>query len=91
MSQQALGDVAIVLLGDVMLGRIVDRSLTALPGQAIKIWGNTLPLLQGDMAEPGKEEQVNICNLETSVTTAESAVPKTFNFRMRPENLEALK
>lgn len=56
-----------------MLGRIVDESLTALPRQMRGVWGDTLPLLCGGMAQPG-EEQVTSGNLETSVTAAEDKV-----------------
>ena len=46
-------------------------------------WGSTLSLIRsGDL---------NIINLETSVTTHETKWPnKVFNYRMHPENIEAL-
>ena len=47
-------------------------------------WGNALPLLQSS--------DLNFINLETSVTTHSVPWPdKTFNYRMHPANLEALK
>ena len=47
-------------------------------------WGNTLPLFEG--------VDINIINLETSVTTSSRKWPdKVFNYRMHPENLRALR
>jgi hypothetical protein len=45
---------ALVMLGDVMLGRVVDASL-ALPGQQEAIWGDFLSLLQGGVRGQGED------------------------------------
>jgi hypothetical protein len=55
---------ALVLVGDVMLGRIVDESLTALPRQLHGgVWGDVLPLLKGGMVAGVGEEQLVAGNL----------------------------
>ena len=41
------------MLGDVMLGRLVDEALTAVADGGVSVWGDTLPLLQGGLAPPG--------------------------------------
>ena len=95
---------AINLLGDVMLGRLIDQlSPTHVhePGDAkhtaslvssnpklkgygaSSLWGSNLSLLQ--------DSDLNMINLETSVTTSSGKWPdKVFNYRMHPENLRAL-
>ena len=69
------GGVALVLLGDVMLGRVVDEALTVLrPAQHMhRVWGDCLPLLRGGMAATG-EQQLVAGNLECAVTDAEEKV-----------------
>jgi len=55
---------SLVMLGDVMLGRIVDECLSALPDAGL-VWGDTLALLRGGMARDGVEEhQLVAGNLE---------------------------
>jgi poly-gamma-glutamate synthesis protein (capsule biosynthesis protein) len=86
----------IVMLGDVMLGRIVDEALTAMPNQAA-IWGDTLPLLRGGVCIPTNSSEVDpdrclvTGNLECAVTDYPKPVPKTFNFKLSPKNIGALK
>lgn len=93
------------LLGDVMLGRLIDqlfpthvnsaeesRIVDSFKNQHAQLanhgpetpWGNVLPLIRsGDL---------NIINLETSVTTHDIKWPdKIFNYRMHPDNIEALR
>ncbi|KAL4451871.1 hypothetical protein ABPG75_007533 [Micractinium tetrahymenae] len=82
-------NLALVMLGDCMLGRVVDESLTALPGQLERVWGDTLPLLRGGMARPG-EGQLVAANLECAVTDEEKKDEKEFNFRLSPANAAAL-
>jgi len=90
--------------GDVMLGRLVDqlfpehvhntqdqeiaasfaRKYPSIAGKGnythSSPWGTTLPLFQNS--------DLNIINLETSVTSTEEPWPnKTFNYRMHPANL----
>ncbi|KAL9617943.1 MAG: hypothetical protein Q9160_007309 [Pyrenula sp. 1 TL-2023] len=92
-------------LGDVMLGRLIDQLLPTHvhePSEARHVahfrsqnpdlktythatpWGNTLPLLHSS--------DLNFINLEIAVTTHPEPWPdKTFNYRMHPANVEALK
>lgn len=92
------------LVGDVMLGRLIDQLFPthvhepreAKISESFKHgnahlsdynretpWGNTLRLL--------KEADLNIINLETSVTTHDGKWPdKVFNYRMHPVNINAL-
>jgi len=94
-------------MGDTMLGRLIDQllpthvdepeearivsSIRASAGPTSHladynnstIWGNTLPVLQS--------ADLNILNLETSVTTHAVKWPnKVFNYRMHPANISAL-
>ena len=95
---------SINFLGDVMLGRLIDQLFKTSvhePHEASIIqsfvkkhshlhdygpsspWGTTLPLL--------KASDLNIINLETSVTTNDKKWPdKVFNYRMHPANISAL-
>lgn len=73
-----------------MLGRVVDDSLSALPAQLERVWGDTLPLLRGGMALPG-ECQLVAANLECAVTAEEDKDEKEFNFKLSPFNVAALK
>lgn len=69
------------LMGDVMIGRTVDKVLTQ-KGCAWA-WGNMLPMLQ--------QTDFNLANLETALTRCEEKVWKTFNFKASPDKVEALK
>jgi Bacterial capsule synthesis protein PGA_cap len=86
----------IVMLGDIMLGRIVDEALNVMPNRAA-IWGDTLPLLRGDAAHSSGGNEINAerClvtgNLECAVTDHPKPAPKTFNFKLSPHNIDALK
>lgn len=66
--------------GDVMLGRLVneriDSTSYAYP------WGNMLPVM--------KAHDLNIINLETTLTTSQSKVPKVFNFKADPDRVKCL-
>lgn len=68
------------LTGDVMLGRtldqIIDRKGFEYP------WGNVLPLL--------RKADVNIINLETTLTESKQKEHKTFNFKAAPEKVQSL-
>lgn len=73
----------IALMGDVMLGRLVNQELTyrdpAYP------WGNTLPILQ--------KADLRICNLECVLSDSGhpwSATPKVFHFRSDEKNIQTL-
>lgn len=71
----------IALLGDVMLGRLVNRHLaTARPAYP---WGDTLELL--------KQADVRIANLECVLAAGGEPEPgKTFHFRSDPKNVASL-
>jgi poly-gamma-glutamate synthesis protein (capsule biosynthesis protein) len=72
-----------LLMGDVMLGRMVNRRLASeLPGYA---WGDTLPLLAAADAR--------LCNLECVLADHGhpwTATPKTFHFRSDARNIAVL-
>jgi len=67
--------------GDVMLGRLVDKTIDkkdyAYP------WGNMIVYLQ--------KTDLNIANLETTLTKSSKKVPKVFNFKATPDRVEILK
>jgi hypothetical protein len=67
-------------MGDVMIGRLVDELIDR-EGYDYP-WGDTLPLLKGS--------DLTIANLETTLTRAAHAVPKTFNFRAGPDKIRTL-
>lgn len=75
------GSIRIGFAGDVMIGRlvneIIDKSGYEYP------WGNVLPLLHST--------DLNIVNLETTLTNKTKAVPKIFNFKAAPDRIEVLK
>ncbi len=73
----------VLLVGDVMLGRLVNEMLKE--QSATYPWGDTLPLFL--------EADVRICNLECSLTDQGApwaATPKMFHFRSDAKNVETL-
>lgn len=92
-------------VGDVMLGRLIDQLLPIhvnAPSEAQHVqqfikdspalkdynhkspWGDTLSLFE--------QSHLNLVNLETSATTNDEPWPeKTFNYRMHPHNIAALR
>lgn len=66
--------------GDTMLGRLVNENINqtsfAYP------WGNLLPLLL--------KNDLNIINLETTLTHSKELMPKTFNYKATPDKVETL-
>lgn len=72
--------ITIGLGGDLMIGRLVDQSLDHHPPSYV--WGNLLPVLA--------RMDLNIVNLETTLTTSRNIVPKVFNFRARPSRISVL-
>jgi poly-gamma-glutamate capsule biosynthesis protein CapA/YwtB (metallophosphatase superfamily) len=92
------------LMGDVMLGRLIDQlfpihvdcpeearlissSRASLPH--LKAYGPESPW--GDFLALIRSGDINIINLETSVTTHDKKWPdKVFNYRMHPANIAAL-
>ena len=73
--------VTIGLAGDTMLGRMVNEVIT-LKGYAYP-WGNMIPVL--------KSTDINLVNLETTLTHYTKPVPKVFNFRADPDRVQCLK
>ena len=67
--------------GDVMIGRGVDAAISR-NGYTYP-WGNLLPLLSST--------DLNVINLETTLTNSSSEVFKTFNFKASPDKVECLK
>ncbi len=66
--------------GDVMLGRTLDRIISA-RGYNYP-WGNVLPLM--------KTMDANIINLETTLTGSTKQLIKTFNFKASPDKVRSL-
>ncbi|KAA9345656.1 CapA family protein [Adhaeribacter soli] len=72
--------ILIGLAGDVMIGRGVSNSIAHTNYRYL--WGNVLPLL--------KSTDLNIGNLETTLTHCTKKVLKVFNFRSEPLHVNAL-
>lgn len=72
--------VIIGLAGDVMIGRNVNTVITA--KGYVHPWGNILPILKGT--------DVNIINLETTLTNSQQIVDKMFNFKAAPDKVTTL-
>ncbi|MFZ0564987.1 MAG: CapA family protein [Chlamydiales bacterium] len=73
--------VCIGLTGDVMIGRLVNEFLKAVPPKTI--WG--------DLISQFHQTDLNLINLEAALTKSEKAVPKVFNFKSDPDNVAVLK
>jgi poly-gamma-glutamate synthesis protein (capsule biosynthesis protein) len=73
--------ITIGLMGDVMIGRLINNIIKQKGYQYI--WGNLLNTL--------KQHDVNLINLETTLTNATTKEPKVFNFKSDPQNVTALK
>lgn len=67
-------------MGDVMIGRLVNERLSHV--HPSYIWGDLLPLL--------KETDINLANLETTLTKSRMIIPKVFNFKADPEKVRSL-
>ncbi|MCU7551230.1 CapA family protein [Chitinophagaceae bacterium LB-8] len=80
MSSHHQNTVDIGFMGDVMIGRLVNDSIRR-HGYAYP-WGNLLPHLHST--------DLNFINLETTFTTCEDAVLKTFNFKSDPDHVAVL-
>jgi poly-gamma-glutamate capsule biosynthesis protein CapA/YwtB (metallophosphatase superfamily) len=66
--------------GDVMLGRTLDKIISQ-RGYDFP-WGNVLGLM--------KNTDMNIINLETTLTNSRKQVYKTFNFKASPDKVQSL-
>jgi len=73
--------VIIGFAGDTMLGRLVNKKI----GQA----GYTYPL--GDLIPLLGKTDLNIVNLETTLTNSNKKIPKVFNFKAKPDRVKTLK
>lgn len=78
--KESSSQVTIGLMGDVMIGRLVSDAIQK--HDFSYIWGNTLSLLRA--------HDINLINLETTLTTSTQIVPKVFNFKSNPQNVQAL-
>lgn len=74
-------DVTVGFMGDIMLGRMMGKLLKKNNNYEYP-WGNLLPLL--------RSTDFNMANLETTLTRSHAKIPKVFNFKSNPENVEAL-
>jgi poly-gamma-glutamate synthesis protein (capsule biosynthesis protein) len=63
-----------------MIGRTVDTIISQHGYRYV--WGNVLPLLQGT--------DLNLINLETTLTNSNKKVFKTFNFKATPDKIKSL-
>jgi poly-gamma-glutamate capsule biosynthesis protein CapA/YwtB (metallophosphatase superfamily) len=73
----------LLLVGDCMLGRLVNEALENAPPE--RPWGDTLPILQS--------ADWRLCNLECVISdrgTPWSAYPKVFHFRSAAKNIAVL-
>ena len=70
--------------GDTMLGRLVDETLSQMDPKVRYTypWGNMLQELH--------KTDLNIVNLETTLTRGEQKVPKVFNYKATPDKVKAL-
>lgn len=66
--------------GDVMLGRTLDKIISE-KGYDYP-WGNVMPLM--------KTTDINIINLETTLTNSNKKVEKTFSFKASPDKIKSL-
>ena len=74
------GRVLIGLMGDVMLGRLVDEAIPTV-GYAYP-WGNLLGVL--------RSTDLNLANLETTLTTSSDPAVKIFTFKAAPDRVQVL-
>lgn len=79
--QQNKTPITIGFTGDVMLGRLVNEKISQVRDYAYP-WGNMLEYL--------KKTNLNIINLETTLTTSQNPVPKVFNFKADPDKVQSL-
>lgn len=76
-----MNDIRLLLAGDVMLGRQVNRMLRTCPPEYP--WGDTLPIF--------RDADFRVCNLECSITGRGEPWPaKVFHFRTDTRNVSVL-
>jgi poly-gamma-glutamate synthesis protein (capsule biosynthesis protein) len=76
----------LVLLGDIMLGRLVDDSFTCDASRKTAAFGNVLPYLHS--LDPAST--IIAGNLECAITGHNQPTPKAFNFKLSPSNADVL-
>ena len=81
MAQSASKKVTLAFAGDTMLGRGVNEAI--LKHGYFYPWGNIIPLLQ--------TADLRMVNLENTFTKSTQKVPKVFNFKSDPKNVQSLK
>jgi poly-gamma-glutamate synthesis protein (capsule biosynthesis protein) len=72
--------ITIGLTGDLMLGRTLDSVIDS-RGYDYP-WGDVLPLMH--------QTDLNITNLETTLTNSKFKIPKAFNFKCSPDKVQSL-
>lgn len=72
--------IVIAFMGDIMIGRMVNETIET-QGDTYP-WGNMLPYLQ--------KTDLNVINLEATLTKSTRRVPKVFNFKASPDRVETL-
>jgi poly-gamma-glutamate synthesis protein (capsule biosynthesis protein) len=82
LSEYRTNGMIIGFVGDVMLGRSVNDFINK-DKSFVYPWGDILPIMQ--------KNNLNIINLETTLTTSTNKVPKVFNFKATPDKVEILK
>lgn len=78
--KESNNSITLALAGDTMLGRSVSPIIEQKGYRYV--WGDLLPLLQ--------ETDLKLINLETTLTRAPTPVPKVFNYKSNPANVQAL-
>jgi len=74
-------EITVGLVGDVMIGRLVNEALQKAPPHFI--WG--------DLIENFYQCDLRLINLEAALTKSEREVEKVFNFKSDPEHVASLK
>ena len=74
-------NITIGIMGDVMLGRTVNE----------KIGQTSYEYPWGDFRVVLAKNDINLANLECTLTSSTCMVPKVFNFRARPDRVHSLK
>jgi poly-gamma-glutamate synthesis protein (capsule biosynthesis protein) len=81
MNTKKKNSIRVGLMGDVMIGRLVNLYLN--DAHPADLWGDLIADL--------KNNQLNLINLEAAITTSDKIVPKVFNFKADPQKVNVLK
>ena len=79
--KSGIQNILIGLMGDVMLGRLLDEHLRRF--SPASVWGDLLPVLQST--------DFNLANLECALTKSEEKAEKLFTFKTDPQNVAVLR